>query len=806
GSMGSRPLNAPVVGMIGYGDGYLMVASDGGIFNFSERAFVGSFGGAALPAPIVGVAGLPDLITGSPWRIPVLPPGDGPIGDVVIDPGAGTLAPVAFSRRSTEGGTFPAPPEHRDQTLAVTGDLDGDGIDDIVIGGRRGSEDSLVWFRRTGDTWERRTIETDSLRIEAGGALGDIDGDGDLDLVAGEDTTGDELWWWENPAPATPDRWVRRVVKRGAGNQHHDQVLADLDGDGELELAFWNQRDGDALRIAEIPADPTVEPWPSSVVFRGATRSEGLATGDVDGDGVAELVGGGYWFDHSNGIYTAVEIDRSMSETRVVTGQFVEGGRPEVVFDSADAVGPLRLYEWDGTTWVGRDLLAEPNVRGHNLDSGDVNGDGHLDLLTGEVGIDADDHPQLRILYGDGAGGFAHQIVSAGVGMHESELADLDGDGDLDVLGKPFRPGDPSVTVWINQGNRPGPLGGWHRHVVDDAVGHRTVFVEHADLDGDGDEDLVTGGWWWRNPGVPGGSWERVEIGGDLRQVALVHDLDGDGDVDLFGGDEPGSGWDGDLRWARNDGDGGFEVFDDIESAEGGLLQGVVAVDLVPGVTSIALSYNDGVGGLQLVTVPSDPTRSRWTTEQAVATVAGEELVAADVDGDGDADLFDGEAWYRNDGGRLSRIVVVTVGAGEPDRVALADVDGDGDLDGVVGFGEDGVGRVRWYEQGDDPAAPWAERVIDDLGDANALSLDVGDVDGDGDPDVVVGEHTNPSTDGLRTLVYENRGGTFVARVIEAGDEHHDGTQLVDLDGDGDLDLVTIGWLHRRLIVLEHVG
>ena len=46
--------------MVAYGDGYLMVASDGGIFDFSSQAFLGSLGGRSLTAPIVGVASLID--------------------------------------------------------------------------------------------------------------------------------------------------------------------------------------------------------------------------------------------------------------------------------------------------------------------------------------------------------------------------------------------------------------------------------------------------------------------------------------------------------------------------------------------------------------------------------------------------------------------------------------------------------------------------------------------------------------------------------------------------------------------------
>lgn len=58
GSMGGRRLNRPVVGMVPYGDGYLMVASDGGIFNFSRSPFHGSLGSSPPPRPVVAVAPL----------------------------------------------------------------------------------------------------------------------------------------------------------------------------------------------------------------------------------------------------------------------------------------------------------------------------------------------------------------------------------------------------------------------------------------------------------------------------------------------------------------------------------------------------------------------------------------------------------------------------------------------------------------------------------------------------------------------------------------------------------------------------
>ena len=56
--MGGRPLNKPMVGMVSYGDGYLMVASDGGIFNFSALDFRGSLGDNPPTDPIIAVAPL----------------------------------------------------------------------------------------------------------------------------------------------------------------------------------------------------------------------------------------------------------------------------------------------------------------------------------------------------------------------------------------------------------------------------------------------------------------------------------------------------------------------------------------------------------------------------------------------------------------------------------------------------------------------------------------------------------------------------------------------------------------------------
>ena len=54
-------------------------------------------------------------------------------------------------------------------------------------------------FKLTGTKWDRYITENGKLRIEAGSAKWDIDGDGDTDIVFGGDGSSDQVWWWENP-------------------------------------------------------------------------------------------------------------------------------------------------------------------------------------------------------------------------------------------------------------------------------------------------------------------------------------------------------------------------------------------------------------------------------------------------------------------------------------------------------------------------------------------------------------------------------------------------------------------------------
>jgi sugar phosphate isomerase/epimerase len=324
--------------------------------------------------------------------------------------------------------------------------------------------------------WTQAVIEPEFLRIEAGGAAADIDGDGDLDVVFGGDGQSDELWWWENPAPqfdpATP--WKRRLIKKGGARQHHDQCIADFLGTGRPQLAFWNQR-AKTLFLAEIPADPRAGgEWAITPILTNAQPGklpyiEGASAFDIDADGRVDLLACNTWFKHTGGKeFKAVRFAENGG--LIFAGYFKPAKYPQIVISPGDGPGPVRIYECTGqpdnpADWQGRDLLDRPIEHGHSLQLGDVNRDGHLDIFLGEMAkwgrTPQRDNPGATawVLFGDGQGNFTTQELVVGHGWHEARLADLDGDGDLDLLNKPYTWDAPRVDAWLNGGTRRGARG-----------------------------------------------------------------------------------------------------------------------------------------------------------------------------------------------------------------------------------------------------------------------------------------------------------------------------------------------------------
>jgi hypothetical protein len=390
---------------------------------------------------------------------------------VLVACGAVTAAEPRWRHLSTATRDLPPPGGATEQTAAVVADLDGDGTNDFVIATRKVAP-AVIWYRRVAAGWDRLVVEPDMLTVEAGGAAFDIDRDGDLDLLFGGDADSDQVWWWENPRPRFEQavRWTRHLVKHGGARQHHDQVFADLLGTGTPQLAFWNQG-AKTLFLADIPPDPrTADEWPRTAIFSGAAGepgsggyayAEGAAVVDVDGDGVLDLLAGNLWFKHRGGRrFDAIRIGTDSIGGRIAAGRFEPGKYPQIVIAPGDGVGPLRLYKCVGdpartSDWIGRDLAGRDLIHGHSLAIADVDCDGHLDIFAAEMAKWSDgaqpDNPKATawIFYGDGRGGFRRTVFQTGVGFHEARLADLDGDGRMDVLSKPYTWEAPRIDVWL---------------------------------------------------------------------------------------------------------------------------------------------------------------------------------------------------------------------------------------------------------------------------------------------------------------------------------------------------------------------
>ena len=726
--------------------------------------------------------------------------------------------PISWTHLSTANGDLDPPSASQQQTSALVLDIDKDGLNDLVVGTRRDPGPSMVWYKRLNLGWQRFVIDDQVLNVEAGGAYHDIDGDGDLDIVMGGDASTNEVWWWENPYPSfdPAKTWTRRLIKNSGATKHHDQMFGDFDNDGRVELVFWNQNNR-ALYLAEIPDNPLLSgPWSLNAVYfwSNGSEHEGLAQADIDLDGLVDIVGGGRWFKYNgDGTFTAHVIDAGMAFTRAAAGQLIEGGRPEVVFVVGDGTSRLQLYEWDGSSWNGRDLLGFDVDHGHTLRIADINGDGKLDIFVAEMRLDGGNgDAKSWVLLGDGTGNFTTMEVSNGFGNHESRVADLDGDGDLDIFGKPYNWETPRLDIWLNEGgNTCQPsLNSWERHVIDPAKPERSLFIFPADLDGDGFEDIVTGGWWYKNPGEASGTWARRTIGAPLNNAAAVYDFDGDGDLDILGTEGIGSQVNAAFVWARNDGGGNFTIFGNIDQAEGDFLQGTAVDRFTPGETDVALSWHQAGFGVQALRVPADPENGRWTWRRLSAVSQDEALSSGDIDRDGDPDLLLGTKWLRNDreSGTWTAFDLFS-GGGSPDRNRLVDMNNDGRLDAVVGYeAVSSPGDLVWYEQPPVATSQWIEHHIATI--TGPMSLDVMDMDGDGDLDIVAGEHDlNNGGNQARILVFENpgsQGGGWIEHLIHTGDEHHDGAQLLDVDNDGDLDVISIGWDHNRVLLYENTA
>jgi hypothetical protein len=336
-------------------------------------------------------------------------------------------------------------------------------------------------------------------------------------------------------------------------------------------------------------------------------------------------------------------------------------------------------------------------------------------------------------------------VTTSADGAYSVYAADVDGDGDMDVLSA--SEDDYKIAWYENNG-----LGGFTAHIVNTFPMHGARSVYAADVDGDGDMDVLSASElnlrisWYENDGSENFTTHTITASADGATSVYAADVDGDGDMDVLSASE----YDNKIAWYENDGSEGFTAHTITTSALG--------------------------------------ARS---------------VYAADVDGDGDMDVLSASfadnriAWYENDGAGGFTAHTISASADGATSVYAADVDGDGDMDVLSASEYDD--KIAWYEN--DGSGGFTAHTITTSAD-RARSVYAADVDGDGDMDVL-----SASSSDNKITWYENNGSEgFTAHTVTTAASRAESVYAADVDGDGDLDMLSASSSDNKIVWYENVG
>ena len=323
-------------------------------------------------------------------------------------------------------------------------DLDGDGRPDFITGRSRGE---ILWYRMDApDRWIRHALG-DQSPSDVGGAVADVDGDGHVDFIAGGA-------WYRNTGKPRAEPFERILFDKDLSGCH-DVVIADIDGDKRPDLITMSDKNN--LRWYAIPAEPR-RPWIRHDIGPGVHA--GAAAGDIDGDGDTDVARSNVWFENADGKGTKwVEHPVPFGNPKppfplatrcVVLDMDKDGDNDLVMTENEIRAGRIAWLEnvgGAGLQWKLHDLpAADPAARGayHSLAVADFDNDGDWDVFTAEMEwIKGDRQPRWFIwenVDGRGARFSEHVILDQGLGGHEGVVGDFDGDGDIDILSKLWRP------------------------------------------------------------------------------------------------------------------------------------------------------------------------------------------------------------------------------------------------------------------------------------------------------------------------------------------------------------------------------
>lgn len=611
------------------------------------------------------------------------------------------------------------------------------------------------------------------------GTFADFDGDGTLDVLV--------TAWYDDKAQVLfgkGDGSFREGPRQTLSHYLSTLAADDLDGDGKMDLIVtkvWllgiNNGEDQSVRVLRGNGDGTF--GPPTIYNSSAGRT--IVVADINGDGKRDIAVGND--DGTITLLTGVgngtflppaQYGAGQSATSAASADFDRDGRADLIVGTGDGVRPM-MSRNNGL--VAGAAIALPQGSRTEVVAGDWNGDGNPDFA---VSLNGFGNPVIPFL-GDGKGGFLRGVDVTTPTSGPLAAADLGGDGRVDLL---------VGSQAVHSGDGAGHFGPARAL----PSGQFPVAVAAADVDEDGLPDIVAmfslelavfpaaGGGRYRD-----GTHTAIAGGTDFALGAI------DGDTHLDVVSVPGnrsetiSFWPGrgDASWGapvtspppRRQSDSHAPVLGDLDGD--GWLDAVV---VAPEVALIAVLFGDSGGGFRrgptftTTMYPSNVVLGDWNGDQRL------DLTIASVP---DSKIL---VFLNQGGGAFADAQTVASGV-QSRAVACADFDNDGLLDLSTANFDGTVSVLRGKAGGG--FLPHVEFAVGEVPRPRMLAA--ADLNGDGRPDLVV-----PTTDKL--FVFAGNGdGTLQAPLALPTARFTASLSAVDVDGDGDIDLLTsdgdVPWL-----------